>query len=267
MVDDGVAADADLLPEDPAEMLLGAVKFGSLSPTAFEEFCFDLMSEAGFINVDWRKGTPRSSSPADRGRDIVAQLERRDVDGHTYRETWFVDCKHYARGVPPDALLGTIAWATAERPATVLFIASGYFTNGAKDWIATFLSTRPAFRVRTWEMPQLRRLLVDRMDLAFRHEIETSSLRRVSEIIAAETELFDRVWYGRSPAAGTDERPEGYEPKVWEVARAAARRIEEQYGLERLRQDTESQFDWGMVSGKISAIRWVLGSEWDFLDS
>ena len=76
MTDDGLSSTDDLLPEDPAEVLLGAVGFDALSPTDFEEFCFDLMSETGFVNVDWRKGTPKESSPADRGRDIVAQLER-----------------------------------------------------------------------------------------------------------------------------------------------------------------------------------------------
>lgn len=267
MVDDGLAQDHDLLPEDPEEMLLGAVSFDALSATGFEEFCFDLMSEAGFVNVDWRKGTPKDSSPADRGRDIVAQLDRRDVDGHQYLETWFVDCKHYTRGVPPDALQGSIAWATAERPDVVLFIASGFFTNGAKDWIATFRATKPPFRLRTWEMPQLRRLLIDRMDLAPRHEVETSALRRVSEIMAIEQELFARLWYGRSEAAVSDERPESYSTEVWRTARVAARRTEEQYGVELLRKDSESPFDWGMLSGKISAIRWVLGADWDFLDS
>jgi hypothetical protein len=267
MVEDGLTQDHDLLPENPEEVLLGAVKFDALSPTAFEEFCYDLMSEAGFVNVDWRKGTPKDSSPADRGRDIVAQLERFDVDGHQYLETWFVDCKHYARGVPPDALQGSIAWANAERPDVVLFIASGFFTNGAKDWIATFRATRPSFRLRTWEMPQLRRLLADRMDLAFKHEVETSALRRVSEIMAIEQELFARLWYGRSEAAVSDVRPENYSPEVWEKARAAVHRLEEQYGAEILREDSESPFNWGMLSGKISAIRWVLGEDWDFLDS
>lgn len=99
-MDDRPGRDDDLLPEDREEMLLGAVSFAGLSATDFEEFCFDLMSEAGFVNVDWRKGTPKGSSPSDRGRDIVAQLERRDVDDHQYLETWFVDCKHYTRGVP-----------------------------------------------------------------------------------------------------------------------------------------------------------------------
>ena len=116
-------------------------------------------------------------------------------------------------------------------------------------------------------MPQLRRLLTDRMDLAFRHQVETSALRRVSEIMAVEHELFDRLWYGRSEASIGDERPEGYSAEIWATAQAAARRIEEQYGGDLLRKDTETQFDWGMLSGKISAIRWVLGAEWDFLDS
>jgi hypothetical protein len=105
------------------------------------------------------------------------------------------------------------------------------------------------------------------MDLAFKHEVETSALRRVSEIIAVERELFDRLWYGRSEASVSDTRPETYSADIWEGAKAAARRIEEQYGVELLRKDTETKFDWGMLSGKISAIRWVLGEEWDFLDS
>ncbi|WP_155993197.1 hypothetical protein [Nocardioides sp. URHA0020] len=105
------------------------------------------------------------------------------------------------------------------------------------------------------------------MDLAFRHQVETSALRRVSEIMAVEHELFDRLWYGRSEASIGDERPEGYSAEIWATAQAAARRTEEQYGVDLLRKDTETQFDWGMLSGKISAIRWVLGAEWDFLDS
>jgi len=265
-VNESVPDGGDIVPSDDAGTVLGAVRFDGLSPTGFEEFCFDLLSDSGFINVDWRKGTPKSSSPADRGRDIVAILEREDIDGYRYREQWFVDCKHYQHGVPPEALQGTIAWAQAERPSTVLFMVSGYLTNGAKDWIATFERSLPPFRIRVWELPQIRRLLIGHLDIAFKHDVSVSSLRRVSEILTMESELNDKLWYGRKP--GSDQEvPANWAPELVEGMRAAQRTMEEKYGYAELQSNVESDWAWGYLSGKVSAIRWVLGDEWDNLDS
>ena len=257
---------ADDAADDELDAALGAVRFDGISPTDFEEFCFDLMSEVGFTNVDWRKGTPKDASPADRGRDIVATLEREDVDGHRFAETWFVDCKHYERGVPPEALQGTVTWAQAERPHTVLYIASGYLSNPAKDWIASYERTSPPFRIRTWEMPQLRRLLDGHLDVAFKHDVSVSTLRRVSDILGAESALTDALWYGRKP---DHDQPvlDSWPADVVAGMRAAMRQMEEQYGRDELIKHTESEWAWGFLSGKISAIRWVLGYEWDMLDS
>lgn len=220
------------LATDPLEsdndFTLGSLNFQGLSPTAFEEFCFDLMAGSGFSNVDWRKGTPLASSPSDRGRDMVARKTLTDIDGHEYEERWFVDCKHYKRGVPPDALQGTLAWASAERPAVVLFIVSGYLTNGAKDWIADYERTnRPPFRIRVWKKPQLLRLVEKNPDIAFRHDVGTSTLRRVSEMLAAESEFMDRLWYGRKPA---DEDVDKYDwaDDLKSGVLAAKRQMEEQ---------------------------------------
>ena len=56
------------------------VTFEHVNETQFEEFTFDLLHELNFVNTDWRKGTPKPSSPADKGRDIVAQQVVKDVD-------------------------------------------------------------------------------------------------------------------------------------------------------------------------------------------
>lgn len=40
------------------------------------------------------------------------------------------------------------------------------------------------------------------MDLAWQHGISLSTLRPVAEIIAAENEMFEKVWYGRKPPEG-----------------------------------------------------------------
>lgn len=43
------------------------------------------------------------------------------------------------------------------------------------------------------------------------------------------------------------------------------KRAEEELGTEELGPWTD--FEWGMINGKLSAIRWVLGDEWDMLDT
>jgi PIN domain len=77
--------------------------------------------------------------------------------------------------------------------------------------------------------------------------------RSGQEILAAEQRLFDLIWYQRSLS---NMNPLG-EP--------GRRRVEEAYPAGELGPYTD--FEWGMLNGKLSALRWVLGDEWDFLDT
>jgi hypothetical protein len=47
----------------------------------------------------------------------------------------------------------------------------------------------------------------------------------------------------------------------------AMRRAEKKYGKKNLRDYYHNDFEWGMLNGKLSALRWVLGDEWDNLDT
>jgi len=87
--------------------------------------------------------------------------------------------------------------------------------------------------------------------------------RNYDEIRAAEEEFFDRIWYQRSINHEYDEGRDMDELR--RVAGPARARIEAKYGVHNL--GPYEDYEWGMLNGKLSALRWVLGSEWDFLDT
>lgn len=93
--------------------------------------------------------------------------------------------------------------------------------------------------------------------------------RRLDQILEAEEELFDRIWYVRSMSHEWELKQTGEHNEAVEdlrrIAGPARRRIQDLYGLEDLGPYTD--FEWGMLHGKMSALRWVLGDEWDFLDT
>ena len=110
----------------------------------------------------------------------------------------------------------------------------------------------------------------------------TQEPRGLTEILGAEDLLHHQVWYDRhwGLRIGVQEgrikvvdnetypRPVGsqtVERNIWKGALKSARRVERQYGKKNL--GPWSDFEWGMINGKLSALRWVLGDDWDMLDT
>ncbi|WP_405660143.1 PIN domain-containing protein [Streptomyces sp. NBC_00079] len=94
-----------------------------------------------------------------------------------------------------------------------------------------------------------------------------SETRSLSDILAAEHEFFDKIWYGRSLMSDTEEGE--IDPQLSDTLRqtitSARARVETKYGKDEL--PPVSDWEWGFMHGKLSALRWVLGEEWDFLDT
>lgn len=92
-------------------------------------------------------------------------------------------------------------------------------------------------------------------------------LRTEEEVYSALERLVDQIWYNRHQ--GLKERVAKKEttvaPEIWKGALMAAKKIEKKYGKENLWH--ESDFEWGMLNGKVSALRWLMGDEWDMLDT
>ena len=138
------------------------IDFNKLSPTEFEELCFDLLMELGFKRLVWRQGG------ADSGRDIqgVREEDPRLVD--PYEETWFFECKRYENGVGPEPLNSKIAWADTERPKHLLFFVSSYITNNARTWLQAIARDKP-YRVHLVEGKHLKQLVARSRALTSRY--------------------------------------------------------------------------------------------------
>jgi hypothetical protein len=82
--------------------------------------------------------------------------------------------------------------------------------------------------------------------------------RTTKEIQQALDRIIDLVWYQRYLTWKEEGRstPESEE---------AAKKLEATYPQEELAD--VSDYDLGMLEGKLSALRWVIGDEWDDLDT
>src|SRR5215472_4525946 len=250
-----------MIESHPLRCIVKDLNFNRLPDTTFEQFTFDLLHQMRFVNIDWRKGSGGKSSPADRGRDIVAYQDRVDVDNSHHSEKWFVDCKHYKRGVPPTELQNLLSWAEAERPDVALFVVSNFLSNGSKDYLENYRrNNRPPFKIKYWEKPQLERLV--KTHLIRKYELADIPMRSVKEILRAEEEFFDRIWYDRKLVLQANIR-EGKEkespPDIKKGMLSAMKELEAKYGgRAALCKYYKNDFEWGMMNGKLSALRWVL---------
>ena len=93
--------------------------------------------------------------------------------------------------------------------------------------------------------------------------------RAIKDILKAEQEFNDVIWYDRKLLLQQNLKAgkETISPEIKKGMLAAMRRAEAKYGKKKIRNYYKDDFGWGMLNGKLSALRWVLGDDWDILDT
>lgn len=118
--------------------------------------------------------------------------------------------------------------------------------------------------------------LIENIDFENDWEFEP---RGLTEMMAMEHELEQKIWYNRHQIRAYKIKNgeikiidrKDFDVKtanntivkdIWDGAKKSAKAVEKKYGKKNLFWD---DFEWGMLNGKLSAIRWVMGDEWDSL--
>ena len=144
------------------------------------------------------------------------------------------------------------------------------------DIAALFSRVKSLYFIRLGEA--MKRIAPDEIsDLIFEYEW-TEESRQLAEIVDAVNELLDKIWYNRHQNLrfriehgeiklvdkDTGQR-NVCQQDIWKGAQESAKKLEKKYGKKNL--GPWDDFEWGMLNGKLSALRWVLGEEWDMLDT
>jgi hypothetical protein len=106
------------------------IRYERLNWKQFEELCFDLLLKYQFHDLNWRQGG------SDKGRDIEAIYTATNALLGAYQEKWFVECKHYSKGIPVSEISEKLDWAEASDVQHFLLVTNKYVSRAAQEYIA-----------------------------------------------------------------------------------------------------------------------------------
>lgn len=85
-------------------------------------------------------------------------------------------------------------------------------------------------------------------------------MRKKAEVVEAEQAACDLLWYVRHR---NWEMPQGTPQDIIDKAEEAAKKIEATADPEYLANLRSQDLEYGMLVGRLTALRWMLGTEWD----
>jgi hypothetical protein len=161
-------------------------------------------------------------------------------------------------------------------------IVSGNQKLPHADLAASFSKIKSMYFINLAEC--LRRIDPTRVTYAMWEQESDQEPRSLSEMLDAMERLTTQVWYNRHRYLAWQvengkhkivSREEWDKKKlngqtntieeIWKGALKAAKKAERELGKSNF--GPWSDFEWGMINGKLSALRWALGDDWDQLDT
>ncbi len=93
-------------------------------------------------------------------------------------------------------------------------------------------------------------------------------MRKIKEIVKEENIATDKVWFDRHQVGMQKLYLEEKDPEVIKCIKRGikvAKKMQKIYGKKNL--GPYSKFEWGRLNGRLETLRWVLGDDWDNLNT
>lgn len=145
------------------------IKLDGMHWKEFEELCFDLLQKYQFFSLSWRQGG------GDKGRDIEGVYSVTNSLVGQYPEKWFVECKHYKKGVPPEQIEPKLNWAVAGRAQHFVLMTNKYPTVPATEFLKE-RQKKVDFKIHVIDGKKLKQRLLQFPDLIVKYFADDTTL-------------------------------------------------------------------------------------------
>lgn len=128
------------------------INWEKISPTEFEELCYELMSLNGFKNLAWY-----GKGGSDKGRDLTAIKFEEPISGIQKSSKWIIQCKRYTKAtITKSEIEAFLCDAREHSPDSVLLVLTNTLSSNVKDWLEA-VRRDYRFEIYTWEEKDLQR--------------------------------------------------------------------------------------------------------------
>ncbi len=122
----------------------------------FEEVVYEIVKNYNPNSIDWRTGT------GGKGRDIEAKFKIKGGLDEEREELYFIEAKHFQKGVNWVHLSNAFTWAEKVKPSVLVVAVSSHLANNCRDEISDWEKNHSYIRVIRWERKKIEELVLSK---------------------------------------------------------------------------------------------------------
>ncbi|MBD1898319.1 restriction endonuclease [Coleofasciculus sp. FACHB-129] len=128
----------------------------AINDKQFEEIVYELVKSYNLNYIDWRTGT------GGKGRDIEAKFKINGGLDEEREELYFIEAKHFKKGVNWVHLSNAFTWAEKFKPSVFVIAVSSHLANNCRDEISAWEKIHSYIHVIRWDRKNIQELVLSK---------------------------------------------------------------------------------------------------------